>query len=591
MTNIRVLPPETARLIAAGEVIDRPASVLRELLDNAIDAGAGQIEVRIEQGGIRSILVSDDGSGMSRADLAMSILPHATSKISCAHDLLAIRTLGFRGEALSSIAAVACIEMTSFDGVSTAASRLTAGPGVPARLENVPGNRGTTILVSGIFDDYPARRQFLKRAQAEAALCRQVYQDKAIAHPGVAFRWISGSQRETRLAEPRIDRIQAFHPDLPHGLLRALACRGQGFTGEVVLCGPSFHRPDRRLMQVFVNRRRVQEWSVLNAVEYAFSAHLPGGMKPCAFVFLEVDPALADFNIHPAKREVRFKNANDIREALVQEIRLFLDALEPRADTVSPLYHEPYLEAAFTGEAGGPYGHRRPLNHAPQGEGTGWEGFLSAGSEFAAGYSAFRSGTPGETGPAPTEDPPQRGEPAVAGIRFLGRLFGPYLMFVMDEALYILDQHAAHERIIFDRLGSKRPEVQELLVPAVVEPEDDAQDGALGSMAAELEASGYRLGRSGTVWEVRAVPAILGQTAIPILSDLVRNGGGDSIRRTLSGLACRAAVRDGDILDTEAALSLIRLAVSLPEPRCPHGRPLWIRLDREHIDRLVGRTV
>ncbi|MDA8426254.1 MAG: DNA mismatch repair endonuclease MutL [Treponema sp.] len=586
MGIIRVLPPETSRLIAAGEVIDRPAAALRELVDNAIDAGAGEISVRIEAGGIGLLSVSDDGRGMDREDLELCVLEHATSKIRNADDLLTTRSLGFRGEALASIAAAARLEILTMAEASASAFRLLAAPGSPTAVEAAAGRRGSTVTVQGLFEDFPARKQFLKRPQAEAALCRQVLSDKASAHPELVFRYASGqAAAETFLASDFRGRCAQLHPELPSPLLHELGFSGEGFTGRIVAVGPAFSRADRRLMQVFVNRRRVQEWSLLQALDYAYADYLPGGAHPAVFLFLEIDPALADFNIHPAKREVRFKDAEAPRRAIVSALRSFLGGLSRRdpGQMVPPPELElplPPLEAR-TGEF-------RPIE-VPGGRAPS----IRSESGPSDGRSVTRPTWEDFDAVRERSSPLPKPGSAARGFRYLGRALGPFLVFEKDDALWFLDQHAAHERLLFDELSERPVEVQELLFPESFAPEDEAEDRKIASMLGELAEAGFALERDGDAWSVTAAPAALARNAAEALREVASSPGepGGALRAVRALSACRAAVKDGDELEDGAAEALIERALALPEPRCPHGRPIWSRLTRAQLYALVRRTV
>ncbi len=584
MGTIRVLAPETARLIAAGEVIDRPAAALRELLDNALDSGPSEVSVSIEAGGTSLIRVVDDGSGMDRGDLELSILPHATSKIRTADDLLRTRSLGFRGEALSSIAAAARLEITTKDELSASAHRLVAGPGIETRIEASAGRRGTAVAVTGLFDDFPARRQFLKRPQAEAALCRQAFTDKALTHPAVRFTWSSGSaQSDILLPGDNLARCLACCSEMPRKLAYTIRFSGELFEGQVVAAGPSYSRQDRRLLQVFVNRRRVQEWSLVQALEYAFSGYLPGGAHPCAFLFLEIDPSVADFNIHPAKREVRFKDAQSIRKSLVSAVQSFLGSLAHRLpEAMSP---EPWQELSLESA---PY----PAGGVPGGPSLNALGDIVSRPSWSD-FEEVRERI---------EEDRERGAPDRAAVpapaegafRYVGRALGPFLLFERGDELWFLDQHAAHERLIFDELASLDSDVQELLVPEYFEAVDEEEDSRLALFSSAAARSGFRLEREGGVsWLVTAVPAMLKGDPVGAVRELALDlaAGADPLRSVRAMAACRAAVKDGDILDEVAATELIARALSLPEPRCPHGRPVWTRITREQLYRLVRRLV
>jgi DNA mismatch repair protein MutL len=595
MGSIRVLPPEAARLIAAGEVIDRPAAALRELLDNAIDAGAVDVSVRIEEGGIALIRVVDDGDGMDREDLELAALPHATSKIRSADDLLRTRSLGFRGEALSSIAAAAELDILSMRAEARSAFRLRSRPGAPMTIEASAGRKGTTVTISELFKDFPARRQFLKRTQAEAALCRQIFEDKAAAHPGIRFSFESGSARLLILSPGEsVSRISFLHPEVPRGFLHEVKFSGQGFEGSTVIAGPSFSRPDRRLMQVFVNRRRVQDWSLLQCLDYAFSGYLPGGLHPFAFLFLEIDPALADFNIHPAKKEVRLKDPEAPRRAIAHSVQEFLGALTRRdpAQAMPDAALELDLhEVGGIGEAMSALdGSRGPVLAGARSP-SGYAGWPGRGDFGAVRERAAQGSGPDAQGSGPDAQGsgPDAPSPA-AGFRYVGRALGPFILFERGDELWFLDQHAAHERLLFDELMARPPAAQELLVPETIEIEDEAEETRLAAAAERLAAAGFRIERDGGSWAVSAAPAPLAKGAAEAVRELAR-GSGDTARAACALAACRAAVKDGDELDPAAAESLIARALALPEPRCPHGRPIWSRITRDQMYRLVRREV
>jgi DNA mismatch repair protein MutL len=580
MGSIHVLPPETARLIAAGEVIDRPASALRELIDNAIDSGASEIAIRIEEGGTGLIRVVDDGEGMDKADLELAALPHATSKIRSADDLLRTRSLGFRGEALASIAATARLEIVSKDADSPAAYRLVAVPGSAQKIEACAGRRGTSVSVSGLFKDFPARRQFLKRPQAEAALCRQAFEDKAIAHPALGFRFESGTGSPTVLRPSSlVERVSAFYPEAPSQLLHRLQFSGSGFDGELVIAGPAFPRPDRRHMQAFVNGRRVQEWSLLGSLDYAFSGYLPGGLHPIAFLFLEIDPALADFNIHPAKKEVRFKDPDSPRRAMIAVVQAFLAELA-RRDPAQAL-PDPSVELELELSPMRALAEASTIMSAPQYANRGsnaspsrdWSAFDEVRDRFASGRS------PELPSPLASRD-----------FRYLGRALGPFLLFERTGELWFLDQHAAHERMLFDELLARPKASQELLIPEEIEPEDEEEDALLAGALPALAEAGFRLEREGDSWIVAAAPPELAKDAAGAARSLARETG-DPRRAACALAACRAAVKDGDELDDLAAKELIARALELPEPRCPHGRPIWTRITREQLYKLVRRDI
>ena len=604
--RIRILPPDTAKRIAAGEVIERPASVLRELLDNALDAGASVIEADLEGGGIASLRVTDDGRGMGPEDLALSILPHATSKIAELDDLLTARTLGFRGEALASVAAVASLSILSAEK-DGGPHLLTSVPGSPAAVEPAAGRPGTTVRVRGLFDSYPARKRFLKRPATESALCRQALVDKALPFPSTAFRLFTEGALSLFLPPAgSAERVASVYaPDAPAGLVSEVALSGPGFEGRVVIGDPALARADRRHSQVFVNRRRVAEYSLLQALDWAFSPVLPGGQHPFAFLFLDIDPALVDFNIHPAKREVRFRDIEPVRKAVVRSVqealsdRIRLAGLRDR-DTAPERTLWEVRETAerrdflARGPGAGPGADRGALpgGTAEPEERAGWDHIADLAAEARrvreaeSGAEARGEGAASAGSPSPATD----GRP---GFRYLGSALGVFLVYEEDGALWLLDQHAAHERLIFDRLQARSPTVQELLVPLVLEPDSDTEESWLAASAETLKEAGYILERTGSDWLVTGLPAGLASSDASAVLELLRSRPSPDalLREAHATTACRAAVKDGDELDRAAAVELIARARELPEPRCPHGRPVRLRFGKDELYRLVKRII
>ncbi|HOZ71806.1 MAG TPA: DNA mismatch repair endonuclease MutL [Spirochaetales bacterium] len=589
-SRIRVLAPEVAKRIAAGEVIDRPAAALRELLDNAIDSGAGSVVVELEGGGIDSLRVVDDGSGMGKDDLALSVLPHATSKIRELDDLLSLSTLGFRGEALSSMAAVAGLEIVSATD-DDEAWRLVSEPGRPATVTPSRGSRGTAVTLRDLFASFPARRQFMKRPAAEAGACRAVFVDKAMAFPDVAFRLSSGgrpllSLRPSSLAE-RVIAAQA--PDQAPELFRELVASGDGFSARIVAGLPSVYRTDRRHIQVFVNGRRVQEYGLSQAIEYAYRGALPGGAWPFAYAFVEVDPRLADFNIHPAKKEVRLRNLDEIRSGIIRAIRDYLGA---QSRLASPFMPPPSLsgrppaveassaEGLFSSAAFVPEARERPY----PADRSSWSSIADAAAK--ARETPRRAA--GDVTPVGGRD-----DGLENGFRYIGRALGVFLAFERGDELVLLDQHAAHERYLYNEMMAGRAVSQELLVPVVYEPESEAEDRYIAAATETLAQAGYRLSKEGGAWLLEAAPAMLPEAMTGSVFALLRSrpDPAELLRETVAQSACKAAVKDGDELDETGAIALIEAALSMPEPRCPHGRPIWYRLSRDDLFRAVRRLV
>jgi DNA mismatch repair protein MutL len=566
--RIRILRDEVSRKIAAGEVIDRPFSIVRELLDNAIDAGATSIDVYLEGGGLGRVRVVDDGAGMGADDLSLCWRPHATSKIESEDDLLRVSSLGFRGEALSSVAVCSRLVIVSARAADEPAHRLEVRGGREQALEECQGRVGTSVDVSELFFNYPARKKFLKSVSAESGLCRTIFVDRAIAHPGISFRLFM--ENEMKLALPRSSAVErvaaAYRQLLDRRLLREATEEGEGFTVHVIAGSPELRRRDRKLLQGFVNRRRVTEFALLQAVEFGFSGFMPGGWYPVGFVFVDIDPSLVDFNIHPAKKEVRFRTLPDVHRTIVAAVRATLAASE-RPVTLVEAKPAPWLMTGADASAGPSAG---------------------AGPHAAGVHAGGRRGftLPVLPGDAPL---PISGD---TGVRFLGQVFGVFLIFELPGRLLMLDQHAAHERLIFERLSAQTPPLQEMLFPLAFDVSDGEETILLVAQQG-LRETGIELRRAGTrAFEVTALSPDFKSLPEERLIELVRGISGTEWRYGfLAAAACRMAIKEGDRVDPVTAMELCNGARALAVPRCPHGRPIWHELTRESLLRLVDRPV
>jgi DNA mismatch repair protein MutL len=593
--RIALLPPEEARKIAAGEVVDRPAALVREFLDNAIDAGGKRIGVSIDDGGRRRVEVDDDGEGMGREDLELCTLTHATSKIRSLDDLNFTRTLGFRGEALAAAAAVSALEIVSSAGGGEA-WKLLAGPGGsrPPRIEPANRSRGSGVRALGLFDAIPARKRFLKRGGSEALLCRQAFLDKALAFPEREFRFTQDGV--LKLFLPRAGGFkERFAAALPEGSARGQAlfheifALGEGFRVTLVLGGPEIYRNDRRQQFVFANRRRIQDYGLLQALEYGVQGWFPNGLHPVGALYIDIDPALADFNIHPAKREARFADPGAIHHAVTSALREFLKA-RPRAPEAP---EEGPALPGFTPGGGGETGSRRLamealLNNPP--DFAPLPGREKAGAPVAEAEPPYGRGISG----GPETSPPGGPEPgAERRPRFIGRAFGLFLLAERGEKLYLIDQHAAHERILYDRFLSAPPARQELLVPISFEAESPQEDRFLRARGEEMGKLGLKIEEGGGGrWQISALPEgwrLSDGETLEALRDL-RNAGESMTERWAAALSCRRAVKDGDCLDDLSAAALAEAALALPVPRCPHGRPVWVEISRAELYRGVKRS-
>ena len=582
--RVQVLPESVARKIAAGEVIDRPHAVVRELLDNALDAGATEITLSIEGGGIDAVRVSDNGSGMSRSDMEICWLPHATSKITCAEDLEEVKTLGFRGEALSSLAACSRLEILSSSADD--AHRLKVYGGKKVELTAARGTPGTTVSATDLFYNLPARRRFLKSARAEGGLCRRVFLEKAAAHPETRFRFFSDSVLKSFLPEStHRERVNAEWPALaPKESWSEISSPGDGFSLTLVLTRPEQSRHDRQYIQIFANRRRIDEFSLVQAVSYAFDPWMPGGAFPIVFVFLEIDPALVDFNIHPAKKEARFRDLPAIRNRLIETIKHHLTSQAYRQRQVeSDDSLHPRQGELLAGEPVNRYQKNSPHpgDASPQSRRPDMQEWVAAAEKLRHQRSSGQLERSRPLHPA-----------AGATIRYLGQIMGVFLLAEADGVLYIVDQHAAHERILFDRFRSSASASEKLLIPQSIHPD--------AKTAMRLELRQDRLAEMGLVvenrngeWLLCGLPSAAKGLENEVV-DFLESGTGDAegLEKSLwADLSCKAAVKDNDTLDDETARQLLNEALALEIPRCPHGRPIWFQVSRRELFELVGRTV
>jgi len=580
--KIHVLPPEEARKIAAGEVIDKPAAQVREFLDNAIDSGATLIELLIEEGGIRLTEVVDNGCGMDREDLKICWHTHATSKISCLDDLKTAQTLGFRGEALAAVAAVARLEViSSRDGQE--AWKLSVGPGEKAPPVVDPSRRtpGTSVRSLGLYDTIPARRRFLKRPSSEAAACRQIFNEKALAFPGIGFRFTQDGVLKSFLppvSQYRERFRQIFLPEREGIFLHEIACREQQFSVVVVAGGPELSRADRRQQFVFANNRRIQDFSLLQALEYGLQGWFPNATHPVGAVFVTIDPALADFNIHPAKREARFLDPGAIHHAVTSTLKSFC--------------HARLLQDSSRGEGGVLPAYAGESVFPVFSVGEGASHFQATSADSRASQLAMEAllANPPDFAPLPG-----RGQGFVAEgerARYLGRLFGVFILVEKSDRLFIIDQHAAHERLLYERFLRGVVPRQELLVTIPFNTESSSDDRFLEEKQGELARLGIVLRKEKNGWLIEALPSLWKlsdrETVAEILN--LKTANENLVERWAASLCCRRAVMDGDFLDEKSALALAEETFSLPSPRCPHGRPLWLEISRQDVLRAVKRV-
>ena len=655
MSRIRVLPDHIANLIAAGEVVERPASVAKELVENAIDAGAVRIVVDVESGGRRLLKIIDDGEGMSRDDAILAFERHATSKISKADDLNAIGTLGFRGEALASIAAVARVELLTLADDSSAGTRVLIEGGRMRDVKDAAHPRGTTISVRDLFFNTPARRKFLRSEATESYHLTNLVTHYALAHPEISFTLMNNGRETLRVAAARDLReraYQVFGAQFLDGLLEVnnaiseptetsfglpQIARVRGFVSA-----PRERRTSRDAQFLFVNGRFVRDRLIGRALSEGYRSILPHGVYPVALLFIEVPLEEVDVNVHPAKTEVRFRRAAAVADAVREAVRAglasagYAPAAEERSavqiEAVGPDYTPPSLEPLVETTAAQP---ARSFELRPEARQERM-GFVS---REAAAAPKFKAMPPGEdldrvaslvvsdNLPAPaledlreTQQPQSDTElrafpdlpPLDSAIKFvrempveslssnirpLGQLDESFIIATDDEGLLLIDQHVAHERVLFDKYraleSARRPESQQMLIPETFDL-TPAQAAAFDHVAEELESYGFELMRlSGRTVAIKSTPADLpaseARNVLAEVLDTVDSEKKGTARATLrdeiaASLACHAAIKVNMPLAPEKMRWLIdRLLTTSSPTTCPHGRPVILRLATQDI--------
>ena len=593
---IRLLDARLASRIAAGEVIERPQSILREFLDNSLDAGASEIRVEIDGGGIDRLSVIDNGSGITREDLSILGNRHATSKIHDEDDLYSITTLGFRGEALYSIGAVSKLTIKTRSADSGEASTLIIDNGT--RMEIIPSgpDRGTIATAENLFSDIPARRAFLKRPQTEAQMIRSLLISKALAFPSVRFSLVSdGALRlDWPQAETLKERAMMLYRSegIADADVESLHTDGEGFSVDIIAGNSAVKRSDRKEIRVYVNNRPVDDYPVQQAVTYGYGELLPGGSFPYAAVFINDAPELVDFNIHPAKREVRIRNKAEIHHAITTLLQNGLKRKIP--EIIPPVQKEFILENTTKIEKQFiPEKTERTVTYSQpyHREGYTAERINAEYREKDKRWLEKAKALQKEREIKRNVETVQTAVPEGETIRYIGQAFHLFLIAEKGDELYLVDQHAAHERILYDELLSQKT-VQNLLVPIEIEM-DPISDDFLERHAEVYTKLGIMIARKGDgKWEITALPAACRAIESEII-DFIQSSRLDEKElesKLFAIIACRAAIKAGDEIDRWSAEALLKKIFELDEPACPHGRTFLIKLSEKDLRMMVGRT-
>lgn len=589
MGSISLLDPRLASRIAAGEVIERPQSIARELLDNALDAGADEIRVEIEGGGIDRLSVIDNGKGIAREDLEILGARHATSKLHSENDLYDIKTLGFRGEAIYSISAVSRFSIKTTSAETGESSTLVIDNGRREPIQSYGPDKGTIATAENLFGEIPARRYFLKRASTEGSLIRNLIVSKALAFPSVRFTLVVDGA--IRLDWPRSgrqkERCMLLYRTLgiPDADVNDLTYQGDDFSISVIAGNSSVKRSDRKEIRIYVNKRPVEDYALMQAVIYGYGELLPGGSFPCASVFIEDNPEMVDFNIHPTKKEVKLRNAAEVHHGIVSAIKSGIERKIPEA---APVQKEFYLEdtkrTEYTVQPSHQPSHRKEF----QAERT--MAFKPKDSSWLEKAKALKSEREKSIVPQQEASPAEE-EKETVEFRYIGQAFKLFLIVEKGDELLFIDQHAAHERILYNEL-IQQIDVQKLLIPIELDT-DQATSEFLDDHSHVYTKLGIMLSKTDDGrWEITALPAACRpiETEIVDFIESARMDEEELESKLFAVIACRAAIKAGDDIDRWSAEELIRKVFELPEPACPHGRTFVSVMKEKNLRLLSGRT-
>ncbi|MBQ3639063.1 MAG: DNA mismatch repair endonuclease MutL [Clostridia bacterium] len=674
MGKINVLPFAVANLIAAGEVVDRPASVIKELMENAIDAGATNVTVEIRNGGVTFMRVSDNGCGISREDLPVALRRHATSKIKDQTDLQSIITLGFRGEALAAISAVSDVRIISKTAEAEFGSLLEAPCGGEVTVVEQGCSNGTTVIVENLFGKVPARRKFLKKDLTESMAVGANVEKVALSHPEIAFRLIVDGNVRLETAGDG-DLLHTIHSVFGKEFAaRMLAVKGgsdgitvTGYTGR-----SDNYKPNRNHENFFINGRYVKSKTIMAAVEQAYTSYMPPERFPCCVLFMEIDPSRVDVNVHPSKLEVKFSNEKAVFEAVYYAVRNVLESnvTRPNINIDSALKRNPF---AFPGgkvsQATAPVENSRPeslgsrqlsydlggrTQHQPQERMTSEEyrRTAEAGNRpvppqkpsklpngavevplhvdvkfppsvspdapliAADAHTADRVDVPRAEAPAareasapPTEPEPtpspQTDAPSLPEYRIVGSAFNCYVIVETGDKLLLIDQHAAHERILFEKLKAglyQTPVASQMLMLPVDTMLTAAEVDVLKDYDDELHKIGFALRYARNTVSADAIPegvdtSDVGSMLSTMAGRLIDNTGSVKLTRdilfekALYQAACKAAIKGGREYAPEHIEWLVKKLMELPDITfCPHGRPVALELTKRKLDQQFDRT-
>ncbi|WNZ73373.1 DNA mismatch repair endonuclease MutL [Borreliella garinii] len=611
MNKIRFLDKYLVQKIAAGESIDRPCSILRELLDNSIDSGATKIEVFLEEGGIHKILIIDNGSGISKEDLKICYLPHTTSKISSEEDLRKIETLGFRGEALSSIAICSNISITS-STTDNESYQIEVENGIKKCFKKQPAINGTIVNVTKIFHNFPARKRFLKQEPIETKMCLKVLEEKIITHPEINFEInLNQKLRKIYFKESLIDRVQNVYGNvIENNKFKVLKKEHENIKIELFLAPANFSKKSKRYIKTFVNRRPIDQKDLLEAITNGHSRIISPGNFPICYLFLEINPEYIDFNVHPQKKEVRFFNlpflfkliSDNINNFFDKDINNYNEIVIKRQltddDNLIEIINQPKnlnqtntyditqnknLETEHTVNElskniiQNDIGLKR-YNSIIQNRPSFKENITNI---FSDDFLAF-------------EEPQNKNEKEEIKFNYIGQIFSEFLIVEKVNEIYFIDQHAVHEKIIYEKLRNSKKTVQKLLIPIEFTIVDKNIEEIIDSEIEEYKKMDIIISKIGPKkYQLKSIPNICNQYENTLIN-FFQSRKSRTINSLESDLyatiACRKAVKTNDILSLEFSKFLIDEFFKLEIKHCPHGRKIYYKISKFELEKKVARA-
>lgn len=600
MSKIKILPEILSNKIAAGEVVERPASVVKELVENSLDANSTRIIIEVEKGGRSLIRISDNGIGMSHDDALLAIERYATSKIYTDSDLFSINTLGFRGEALPSIASVSCFVIETNDGNDEAGTRIDIKGGIIKKVSEIGAPRGTLIIVQHLFFNTPVRRKFLKTINTEMGHIADTVANIALGWPDVRFSllhngkkvkdWVAASDPGDRVAD-------VLGKDIRNNLHRIVPHRTGGVSLSGWVASPQVTRSTSRGIYIYVNGRCVRDRTVQHALFEGFAGRLMKGQFPMAVLFINVPADEVDVNVHPRKNEIRFLEGNKIHGVVAEAVS---GALNLADRPVSPCFQEQDSEQHTAGKQDQEPGQPCVSESAPHFSASGKGHALPSEKESS---QSVKNGIFQENRPSPAEQTTLWKKKQFGDLRVIGQFSGTYILCESEKELVLIDQHAAHERILFEQLknrGSKGTS-QRLLIPETIDV-SYSEANLLEKLIPHFQETGLEIEPfGGNTFVVKSVPAILGHREIrPLIIEIAEkmaetgfnSGLEDAMDACLSLMACHGAIRANQQLSDEQIKQLLNQLEECENPfHCPHGRPLQIRWSLQSLEKSFKRIV